>query len=384
MKKICVFTGTRADFGLLKPLLSEIKQSEEFELQIVATAMHMSPHFGETYKEIIESGFTINKKMECLLSGDTANAVTKSMGLAMIGFADALTELTPDFAIILGDRTEMLMAASACSVANVPLGHLHGGEVTEGAYDDAFRHAISKMSSLHFTSTEEYRNRVIQLGENPENVFNVGAIGIDSIKTLNLMDRNEFEAAIDFKLNKKNLLITYHPVTLEEDTAAKQMDEIFAALLKLEDTSFIFTYANSDKSGVIINKMIEDFVRKNETIACAFPSLGQLRYLSALQHVDMVLGNSSSGILEVPSFKIPTINIGDRQKGRVMPASVFNCEVDKESILNTIEKAQNTDLENTTSIYGEGKAAGKIIKLLKERINTIDLKKGFFDLKKNQ
>lgn len=384
MKKICVFTGTRADFGLLKPLLSEIKQNEEFELQIVATTMHMSPHFGETYKEIIETGFTINKKVECLLSGDTANAVTKSMGLAMIGFADALSELQPDFAIILGDRSEMLMAASACSVANIPVGHLHGGEVTEGAYDDAFRHAISKMSALHFTSTEEYRKRVIQLGENPKTVFNVGAIGIDSIKSLNLMDRIEFEKSIDFKLNKKNILITYHPVTLEENTAEKQMDEIFAALLKLKDTSFIFTYANSDKSGAIINRMIEDFVKNNKTISCAFPSLGQLRYLSALQHVDMVLGNSSSGILEVPSFKIPTINIGDRQKGREMSASVFNCEVKRDSILNAIDKAQNTVLSNTVSIYGEGRAAKKIIDVLKKKINSVDLKKGFFDLKKDQ
>tara|TARA_B100000508_G_scaffold141091_1_gene146345 strand:+ start:81595 stop:82749 length:1155 start_codon:yes stop_codon:yes gene_type:complete len=384
MRKVCVFTGTRADFGLLKPLMHEINYHDEMELQIVATTMHMSPYFGETYKEILDAGFNIDKKVECLLSGDTANAVTKSMGLAMIGFADAIAELEPDFAIILGDRTEMLMAASACSVANIPIGHLHGGEVTEGAYDDAFRHAISKMSALHFTSTEEYRKRVIQLGENPESVFNVGAIGIDSIKSLNLMDKNEFQKAIDFKLNKRNILITYHPVTLEENTAANQMEEIFAALHQLKDTHFIFTYANSDKSGATINRMIEDFVRKNDAISCAFPSLGQLRYLSALQHVDMVLGNSSSGILEVPSFKIPTINIGDRQKGREMPDSVINCNVDRMSILKAIEKADDLDLANMVSIYGEGKAAKKIISILERKINGVDLKKGFFDLNKDQ
>jgi GDP/UDP-N,N'-diacetylbacillosamine 2-epimerase (hydrolysing) len=384
MKKICVFTGTRADFGLLKPLLLKIKMHEELELQIVATTMHMSPHFGETYKEIIETGFTINKKVECLLSGDTANAVTKSMGLALIGFADALSDLEPDLAIILGDRTEMLMAASACSVANVPLGHLHGGEVTEGAYDDAFRHAISKMSSLHFTATEEYRNRVIQLGENPENVFNVGAIGIDSIKTLNLMDKAEFEASIGFKLNEKNILITYHPVTLEENSAAQHMREILAALKELKDTNFIFTYANSDKSGAIINQMIEEFVKNNSQKSCAFPSLGQLRYLSALQHVDIVLGNSSSGILEVPYFKIPTINIGDRQKGRVMPSSVFNCNANKTDILSTIQHAEKYTSSEEFTTYGIGNAAQKILDIIEKKLQSINLKKGFFDLKSNQ
>lgn len=384
MKKICVFTGTRADFGLLRPLIQEIKDHNEFKLQIIATAMHLSKDFGETYKEIVDSGFTIDKKVDCLLPGDTANAITKSMGKAITGFADALSELEPDFAIILGDRTEMLMAASACAVANVPVGHLHGGEVTEGAYDDAFRHAISKMSSLHFTATESYRKRVIQLGEHPDRVFNVGAIGIDSIKSLKLMDKSAFEASIDFKLGKQNVLITYHPVTLEENSAAQQMKEILSALDELEETHLIFTYANSDKAGSVINRMIEEYVSKNRDKSCAFTSLGQLRYLSALKHVDFVLGNSSSGILEVPSFDIPTINIGDRQKGRVMANSVFNCEANKHEILDAIRSAKEFTPSSEPNIYGNGNAAKNIIKILEEKINSINLKKGFFDLNNNQ
>jgi GDP/UDP-N,N'-diacetylbacillosamine 2-epimerase (hydrolysing) len=381
MKKVCVFTGTRADFGLLRPLIQEIKDHNGFKLQIIATAMHLSKDFGETYKEIVDSGFTIDKKVDCLLPGDTANAITKSMGKAITGFADAITELEPDFAIILGDRTEMLMAASACAVANVPVGHLHGGEVTEGAYDDAFRHAISKMSSLHFTATDTYRDRVIQLGEHPDHVFNVGAIGIDSIKSLKLMDKDEFETSIDFKLNKQNVLITYHPVTLEENSAAKQMEEILAALDELEDTSLIFTYANSDKAGAVINRMIEEYVREHKDKARAFSSLGQLRYLSALQHVNFVVGNSSSGILEVPAFNIPTINIGDRQKGREMANSVFNCEAKVSEIRDAIKSAKDFKPNSATNTYGNGDTAKKIMRILEKKIESIDLKKGFFDLK---
>jgi GDP/UDP-N,N'-diacetylbacillosamine 2-epimerase (hydrolysing) len=287
--------------------------------------MHLSPEFGLTYKEI-EKEFKINKKIEMLLSSDTSVGISKSMGLAQISFAESYDELKPDIVIVLGDRYEIFSATSAAMIARIPIAHIHGGEKTEGAFDESISHSITKMSHLHFTATEEYKNRVIQLGEHPSRVFNVGGMGIENIKRLKLLSKDEFEKSIEFKLNIKNILVTFHPVTLENSTAKEQFQELLDAIDELEDTNIIFTKANSDTDGRVINQMIDEYVTKNSHKSIVFTSLGQLRYLSALQYVDAVVGNSSSGLAEAPSFKIGTINIGDRQKGRIKASSVIDCE----------------------------------------------------------
>lgn len=384
MKKIAIITGTRAEFGLLSPLIDEIQNDQEMRLQLIVTAMHLSPEFGYTVDEIERKGFKIDKRVECLLSSDSAVGITKSIGLAMIGFADALNELAPDLLIILGDRTEMLAVATAAMLANIPIAHIHGGETTEGVYDESIRHAITKMSYLHFASTEIYRKRIIQLGEHPNRVFNVGAIGLDSINNLELLDKEEFEKSIDFQLGKKNILITFHPVTLENNSAKEQFQAILEALKTLKETHFIFTHANSDRSGRIINQMIEQYVSENKDIGVSFKSLGQVRYLSGLQHVDVVLGNSSSGIIEVPYFNIPTINIGDRQEGRVMAESVINTKPRKDDIIKALEKSFDDSfiakIKNQEQQYGEGNSVKKIIKALSIPTSE-DLKKSFYDIK---
>ncbi|MBN2964208.1 UDP-N-acetylglucosamine 2-epimerase (hydrolyzing) [Sulfurospirillum sp. T05] len=385
-RKICVVTGTRAEYGLLYWLMREIESDRELELQIIATGMHLSPEFGLTYKEI-EKEFTCSKKIEMLLSSDTPIGISKSMGLAQISFAEAYEELRPDVVVVLGDRYEIFSAASAAMIARVPIAHLHGGEATEGLIDEPIRHSITKMSHLHFVATEEYRNRVIQLGEHPSRVFNVGGMGIENIKRLNLLTCKEFEKSIDFKLNKKNILVTFHPVTLENATAKDQFQELLDAIDELQDTNTIFTKANSDTDGRIINQMIDEYVAKNSDKSVGFTSLGQLKYLSALQLVDAVVGNSSSGLAETPSFKIGTINIGDRQKGRIKAASVIDCGPNKSSIQQAFAKLYSQEfqeiLKTTKNPYGDGCASKKIVEVLK----TVDLgnilKKSFYDLKVN-
>lgn len=383
MKKIAVVTGTRAEFGLLSPLMDEIQKEKEMQLQLIVTAMHLSPEFGYTVQEIENKGFHIDKKVECLLSSDTAVGITKSVGLALIGFADALNELAPDFLIILGDRTEMLAAASAAMVANIPIAHIHGGETTEGAYDESIRHAITKMSYFHFASTETYRKRIIQLGEHPDRVFNVGAIGLDSIKNLVHLNKEELEKSISFKLGKNNMLITFHPVTLESQSAQAQFKAILDVLDAVEETHFIFTHANSDTNGRVINQMIEQFVNQNKDRAVAFKSLGQLRYLSALNFVDVVVGNSSSGIIEVPFFNIPTINIGDRQKGRILSESVIQADPTFEAITLAHKKSSDisfrTKIKSQEQLYGSGNSVEKIMDVLRnQKVNN--LKKSFYDI----
>lgn len=382
-RKICVVTGTRAEYGLLYWLMKEIEKDNELELQLIATGAHLSPEFGLTYKEI-EKDFVINKKIEMLLSSDTPIGVSKSMGLAQISFSESFEELKPDIAVVLGDRYEIFSAASAATIARIPIAHIHGGETTEGAFDEVFRHSITKMSHLHFTAVEEYRRRVIQLGECPEMVFNVGAIGIDNIKNMKLLSKEEFEKSIDFKLNKKNILLTFHPVTLENSTAKTQFGELLLAIDKLEDTNIILTKANADTDGRIINQMCDEYVAKNRHKAVAFTSLGQLRYLSALQYVDVVVGNSSSGIIEAPSFKIGTINIGDRQKGRIKAASVIDCAPDMNEIGMAFEILYSdkfrSSLKNMKNPYGDGEATQQIVDILKKtNLNNI-LKKSFYDL----
>ena len=383
MRKICVITGTRAEFGLLRPLIELIANDKELQLQLIATGMHLSPEFGYTLNEITEAGFMVDKKVECLLSSDSSVGVSKTIALAVSGFADALDELAPDLVVVLGDRTEILGAVIATAMANIPIAHLHGGETTEGAYDEAIRHSITKFSHLHFTSTEAYRKRVIQLGEHPDTVFNVGAIGLDAIKKLPLLDKASFEQAIGFKLKERNILITYHPVTLEKEAPIETFENILTALDELTDTALIFTHANSDKNGRIINRMITEYVSSHKDKALEFKSLGQLRYLSALQYVDFVIGNSSSGILEVPAFYIPTINIGDRQKGRICNESVINSnnslEDIKKSITFALDKTFREKIQQQKLLYGNGTAAGKILQIIKEH-NHISIKKSFYNI----
>lgn len=384
-RKIGIVTGTRAEYGLLFWLMKEIEADKDLELQLIVTGMHLSPEFGLTYKEI-EKDFKIDKKVEMLLSSDTAIGISKSMGLAQISFAEVYDDLTPDILVVLGDRYEIFSAVSAAMIANIPIVHLHGGETTEGAFDESIRHSITKMSHLHFTATDEYRDRVIQLGEHPNRVFNVGGLGIDNIKKLELLTKEEFEESINFKLNKKNILITFHPVTLENATAQEQFQTLLDVVNELEETNIIFTKANSDTDGRIINSMIDEYVSQYKDKSVVFTSLGQLRYLSALQYVDAVVGNSSSGLIEAPSFNIGTINVGDRQKGRIMADSVISCSGDRVSVNKGFEKLYSekfqTKLKQVENPYGGGGASKKIKTLLKEISLLNILKKQFYDLNK--
>jgi len=383
-RKICVVTGTRAEYGLLFWLMKEIQKDKDLELQLIVTGMHLSPEFGLTYK-IIEQDFIIDKKIEMLLSSDTAIGISKAMGLAQISFSESFEELKPDLLVVLGDRYEIFSATSAAMIAKIPIAHLHGGETTEGAFDESIRHSITKMSHLHFTAAEEYKNRVIQLGEDPSRVFNVGGLGIDNLKKLKLLSKKEFEKSIGFKLNKKNIIVTFHPVTLENSTASEQFQNLLDAIDQLKDTHIIFTKANSDTDGRIINKMIDQYVTSNSKKSVGFTSLGQLRYLSALQYMDAIVGNSSSGLLEAPSFKIATINIGDRQKGRIMADSVICCNPNKNSIVHSFVKLYSKEFNNILKYnhnpYGNGGASKKIKKIFKKVVFICFLKKFFFCIK---
>lgn len=384
MRKICVVTSTRAEYGLLYWLLKEIKADSELELQIIVTGMHLSPEFGLTYKEI-EKEFKIDKKIEILGYSHSKLDICTEMAKVYEKFAPAFSELKPDILVLLGDRYEIFGVAGVASIMQIPIAHIHGGETTQGAFDEAFRHSITKMSHIHFAATREYANRIIQLGEEPSRVFNVGGPGIENIKKLNLLNKDEFEKSINFKLAKKNILITFHPVTLENSSAKKQFSELLKAIDELKDTNFIFTKANSDTDSDIINKMIDEYVSKNSQKAVAFASLGQLRYLSAIKFVDIVLGNSSSGLSEAPSFKKATINIGDRQKGRARASSVIDVSPVKEEILAAIKKAYSKEFEpilkDTTNPYDGGNPSKKMVKILKEiKIDGI-LKKKFYDIK---
>ncbi|CUU89367.1 UDP-N-acetylglucosamine 2-epimerase [Campylobacter hyointestinalis] len=352
-------------------------------MQLIVTGAHLEERFGFTYKEI-EKDFPNFDKVPLDLKNDNEDSVCHSISLAIDGFANKFRALKPDILMVLGDRYEILSAAIAGMVYRIPIAHIHGGEKTEGAFDEAIRHSITKMSHLHFVATDEYARRVIQLGEEPNRVFNVGGMGIENIKRLNLLSRSEFEQSINFKLNKKNILVTFHPVTLEKGAAKEQFKELLNALDELKDTNIIFTKANADMGGKIINQMIDKYSSKNSGKAVSFASLGTLRYLSALKHVDMVVGNSSSGLAEAPSFKIATINIGDRQKGRIKADSIIDCEPNKLSIQKAINKAYTKEfksvLENTINPYGDGNASIKIIEVLKKVNLDNILKKKFWDI----
>jgi GDP/UDP-N,N'-diacetylbacillosamine 2-epimerase (hydrolysing) len=382
MRKICAVTGTRAEFGILYCLLKGIQADKDLELQLIVTGTHLEKEFGYTITEI-EKEFSINQKIPLELSDDTTLGISKSMALATLGFTKTFEELQPDLLILLGDRYEIFCAASSALISQIPVAHIHGGELTQGAYDDAFRHSITKMSHLHFTSTDEYSNRVIQMGEQPNKVFNVGALGIENIKRLPLLDKKKFQNSINFTLGNKNILVTFHPETLGTKSSKEQFQELLEVLDTLEDTKIIFTKSNADTDGKIINAMIDDYVKTRKN-TISFDSLGQLRYLSCLQYMDCVIGNSSSGILEAPSFKIGTINIGSRQKGRIKAESVIDVDCDKKSILHGLKTLYSKDfqkkLENCVNPYNSDHTSKKIVNILK-KINLEDLvQKSFYTI----
>lgn len=386
MKKrnICVVTGTRAEYGLLYWLIKSIKDDPKLELQIIATGMHLSHEFGLTYKEIENDGFHINCKIEMLLSADTPSAISKSTGMGLIGFADAYNELNPDIVVVLGDRFEILAASIAALYARIPIAHIHGGETTMGAFDESIRHSITKMAYWHFVAADEYEKRVVQLGEDPERVFNVGGLGVDAIRKARLFTKKELMSKTGIKFGNKNLLITYHPVTLEKQTSQKHFQLLLDVLSEMEDIYLIFTMPNADSDGRIIKKMIDEFVLSHKERSIAFTSMGHLNYLSTLQFVDGVVGNSSSGLTEAPTFKIGTVNIGDRQKGRLKAKSVIDCKPTKKSIQNAVDILYSKDfqemLPSVNNPYGEGNATQKIIDVLIKTPIPEEPKKEFYDL----
>ena len=381
-RKVCVVTGTRADYGLLYWLMREIDGDKGMELQLIVTGMHLNLEFGHTYK-VIEKEFKIDEKIVMPLSSDSEIDISKSMGLAQIAFSKAYHKLKPDIVLVLGDRFEIFSAVTAAMISRLPIAHLHGGEATEGLIDEAIRHSVTKMSHLHFVAHDDYKKRVIQLGEEPHRVFNFGAVGIDNIKKLKLLSKNEFQKSINFSLNKKNIIVTFHPVTLEDSTSKFQFNELLHSIKKLKDTNVIFTKSNSDHDGRIINIMIDDYVSNNSN-CIAFDSLGQLRYLSALKYVDAIVGNSSSGLLEAPSFKIGTINIGDRQKGRIKAVSILDCNSCTKSINEAFDTLYSKDFQNLLSRvenpFGDGGASKKIKQIIKKFDLSNILKKSFYNI----
>jgi GDP/UDP-N,N'-diacetylbacillosamine 2-epimerase (hydrolysing) len=385
-RKICVVTGTRAEYGLLRCVMEGVRHSPALQLQLVATGAHLSPEFGLTYREIEADGFPIDAKVEMLMSSDTSVGLAKSMGIGLASFGEALDRLRPDMMLVLGDRFEVFAAAAAATVARVPIAHLHGGETSEGAYDEAFRHSVTKMAHLHFVAAEEYRKRVVQLGEDPERVFLVGGLGVDALKKLELLDRPELERALGFELGKRNLLVTFHPATLENGVAVAQMTELLAALDELDDTHLVLTMPNADTESRSLFELLSRFVAAHAN-ARVYTSLGQLRYLSCLRHVDAVVGNSSSGLTEAPSFGKGTINIGDRQRGRLKAASVIDCAPARAAIRAALQRlyspAFQASLTSARNPYGEGGASDKIVDVLQRHSLREILKKPFYDLPSN-
>jgi len=383
-RKICIITGTRADYGLLYWLMKEIQGDPDLELQLVATGMHLSPEFGLTYRIIEQDGFEIAARVEMLLSSDTAVSITKSIGLGVIGFADALDLLRPDILVVLGDRFEIFAAAQAAMISKIPIAHIHGGEKTEGAFDEFMRHAITKMAQIHFTATEQYRRRVIQMGEMPERVLNYGAPGLDNIKKLKLLTKTSFEKKINFKLGEISFLITYHPATLSDAKPAESFNELLKAIDCLPEARIIFTKGNADTDGRIINQMIDAYAQKNASRVKAFTSMGQLLYLSAMKNVDLVIGNSSSGLLEAPYLKKPVVNLGDRQKGRLRAASIIDCREQERAIVSAIKKGLSPEfqsqMKNFSSPYGLLGASARIKKYLKKVSLQNILVKQFYDI----
>ena len=381
-RKICVITGGRAEYGLLRWVMQGIRDDPELDLQLIATGMHLSSAFGSTYLDMERDGFQITAKVPVLTDSDTPAGVAQSMGLGLAGFAQAFADLQPDVIVVLGDRYEIFSAVAAALVARIPVAHLHGGELTEGAFDDALRHAITKMSHLHFVAAQPYRQRVIQLGEAPETVFLVGGLGVDSLLRVPLLSRSELEQALDFSFGERTVLVTFHPATLSAASPGEQMAELLVALDAMPDTHFIFTLPNADNGGQEIAAQIDNFVARNPR-AKPYAALGQQRYFSCLAHCDMVVGNSSSGLTEAPSFKKPTVNIGDRQRGRLKASSVIDCEPTSASISAALYRACSVDfiqsLGTAINPYGQGGAADKVVATLKAHPLGSLIPKVFFD-----
>ena len=372
MRKICVITGTRAEYGLLYWTLNALNDDPSITLQICVTGMHLSSEFGMTYKQIEKDGFTIDYKVECLLSSDSGTGIAKSIGMGVSGMSDALSRLKPDIILLVGDRFEVLATAIAAMCLRIPIAHCHGGEATEGLIDESIRHSITKMSHIHFTAAEKFAKKVIQLGEQPNRVFNFGALGIENINRIKLLTKKQIEKKLNFSFSSKNYLITFHPETLHIDSSVNIFREVLDALKQIQNNEkrFIFTMPNADNDGRIIIKMINEFVKKNSTNSIAFTSMGQVNYLSTLKHIDAVIGNSSSGLIEAPSFKVPTINIGDRQRGRIMADSVISCPAEKSKIVNAINKIQTKEFKDKLvafkNPYGTENVSQKIVNILKK------------------
>ena len=384
-KRSCILTATRAEYGLLKPVILKLQRMEDLEVLVVATGAHLSISHGYTLQEIEQDEIVVDRKIEILLSSDTGVAVSKAMGLAMISFSEYFEECQPNLLLVLGDRYETLAVCCAAMNMGIPIAHMYGGETTEGAIDESIRHAITKLSYLHFTSTELYRKRVIQMGEAPERVFNVGAMGIENALSSKLLTKKELEASLDWKLYKPYVVVTFHPVTLEAGKAMLQVEALLKALNHFTDMQFIITKANADAEGAHINRHLEIYSNSHENVKL-YDSLGMIRYLSALKYSEMVIGNSSSGLIEAPSFQIPTVNIGDRQKGRLKAESVIDCPAESSAIEQTMRLARSSEYRSKISTvinpYGNGNTSDRIVAILGQTFlgNTISLKKKFFDL----
>ena len=384
MKRICVITSTRADYGLLKALLEDIEKSKVLSLQLVVSGTHLSPIHGMTIKEIEQDNFKIDAQVEVVQKNDDVSDICKSISEGIEGFSEVFKTLSPDMLLVLGDRYEILSAVISATIAKIPIAHLHGGEVTMGAYDEVFRHAITKMSHLHFVAAKDYENRVIQLGENPNKVFCVGGLGTDSISRTELFTKKELSEQIGIEFDCPMLLVTYHPVTLSKQAGFADLETLLKALEDFTDCKIIFTMSNADTDGLKITNKIKTFVKKNKN-TYFFSSLGQKKYFSCLNYFDALIGNSSSGLLEAPSFRIPAINIGPRQEGRLKADSVINCEPDEKEIRSAIEKGLSNDfkinLKKVKNPYGDGGASSKILKIIENSDFSQLLGKGFYDLK---
>lgn len=388
--KICIVTGTRAEYHLLHPLIMAFKKEKCFDVSLAVTGGHLSEHHGSTYHDIEKDGITIAAKIPILGDGDSASDINHAMSRAIDGFDGYFCADRPDVVVLLGDRYELLAVAVVCMNLHIPIAHIHGGETTEGAIDESIRHAVTKMSYLHFTSCEAYRRRVIQLGESPDRVFNVGALGVENIRRACLMSREELSASVGFDLSGEYAVLTYHPVTLEDGSETKDMEEVFAATDSFPEIKFLFTKANADRGGTKINQMIDTYVSEHPGRCMAVHSLGMIRYLSALKYAACVIGNSSSGIIETPSFGVPTVNIGDRQKGRIQAENIINCTAEKSAIADAIRKALSEEFRmiarNAVNPYGDGNTSKKIVKHIKAFFARGEhtLKKRFFDIDRDE
>jgi len=385
MRKICLFTSTRAEWGLLQGLAHLIQQSNELQLQLLVSGTHLSKKHGRTIQEIEADGFSIDAQVDILQFTDSPTGICNTMGKALSGYGEALSKLNPDLLVILGDRYESFCVAATAQILRIPIAHIHGGETTEGAVDEAFRHSITKMSHLHFPSCETYRNRIIQLGEHPSTVFNVGALGLENIRKIKLMNKEELSTSIHFNLDRPFFLVTFHPVTLEKATSGEQFDQLLCALEHFPNHAIIFTKANADTDGQIINDRIDTYTAQHSDRCLGVTSLGLQRYLSAMKICDAVVGNSSSGILETPAFEVPTVNIGDRQKGRIRTQSIIDCEPHQDAIITALQQALDpqfkASLQNQIHPCEQPNTAAQIVeKIQNAHLNHL-LKKSFYDLK---